>query len=88
MNGFHVLTIKDVDIGPNNQNIPLMPQYGHARFMLQRLEQIIDKMNKFLYIINIRYSAEDIILGLHNEMDGMYVSSVTLPFYSNFVCFA
>ena len=69
INGFDGLTIEDVDIGPNYQNVPVTPQYAHGRFMLQRLALIPDLEDAELMINNEMIKATDIIDTLQAEMD-------------------
>ncbi len=76
LNGFNGLNIANINIGPNHQNIPLMPQYTHGRLMLQRLAMIEDRETKFVYIGNIRFTAQTIYDNLQNEMDAAFIFSM------------
>eukprot|EP01084_Bolivina_argentea_P259295 437478_1 len=78
INGFNKLIIENVDIGPNYQEIPITPRYAHGRLLLERLELIPDKENKFVLIDNKKIWATDIIDTLRDEMDEAFSFSYNI----------
>jgi len=69
INGFNGLSIVDIEIGPNYQNVPVSSMYTHARFMMQRLAAIEDRDAQSVIINGNTVPLNDIIDELQSEMN-------------------
>lgn len=52
LSGFQDVIMRNLDIGPNNQNCPVTGRYLHARAMLPRYKQLVEENGQRAILIN------------------------------------
>merc|ERR1719229_2018478 len=79
MNGFIGLTLKNIEVGPVYQEVPVMGVYTQARIMLPRLRSIAeDNPDGYVefYGRDGKYTAQDLLDELTSQMDIMYEHNI------------
>ena len=68
------VVISDCVIGPQNQNIPLLGRYTHARAFLPRLRELVDRFGEKVIQFSNRdpTTLSDVVNRIINQMDMIY----------------
>ena len=73
-NGCHNVVIRDCKVGPQNQDIPVLGRYTHARSLLPRLKQLVDEHGdeELTFYGRDTVTVSDLADRLTNQMDMVY----------------
>ena len=73
LSGFQDVIMRNLDIGPNNQDCPVTGRYLHARAMLPRYKQLVDEKGDESILINgEKRQIKDVIDRLIDSMNIIY----------------
>eukprot|EP01084_Bolivina_argentea_P134567 237340_1 len=73
MSGFEDVILRNLDIGPNNQECPVTGRYLHARAMLPRYKELVDSHGSDNIVVNgVRKNVKQIIDRLVDAMNMIY----------------
>lgn len=77
LSGFQDVILRNLDVGPNNQDCPVTGRYLHARAMLPRYKQLVEEHGTESIVINgVKKQIGDIIDRLVDAMDIIYNEEV------------